>query len=169
MKRFDKKAISTMMKAESERRSSESFFSSKTDNENYFGSVKGNPLKVVGLENIPANGDIRSFNVVKFSDGHQMSTGKFFSAKGLLWPVGGNTQKLAYLASALENDINIEVTPEDVKVTPMKRNDGTYVGARGADGKTTVEKDEKKALQAVTYYFAEQELPKISLVDFSAE
>lgn len=168
-KYFNSKAIATMMKAENERRSSEAFFSSKEDNDNYFGHVKGQTLSIVGLENVPANGDIRSFNVIKFDDGHQMSTSKFFAARGLKWPVGGNALKLSYLASALESGTKISVVPADLKVTPMKRTDGTFVGARGEDGKTTTAKNEKDALKAVTYYFEEQNLPKVTLVDFNKE
>ena len=167
-KYFDKKGIALMQKTESDRRSSESFFSSK-EGDNFFGNVKGQALKVVGLEHIKANGEIGAFNVVKFDDGHQMSTSKFFSARGLKWPVGGNVAKLGYIASALETGVGIEVTPQDVTSTPMKRRDGTYVGERGADGKNAIlqEKDKAKALTAVTYYFEEQVLPNVELIDFN--
>ena len=165
-KYIDSKSFAAMVKAESERRSSESFFSSK-EGDNFFGNAKGQPLRVVGLEHVKANGDIRAFNVVKFDDGHQMSTTRFFSAKGLKWPVGGNVAKLGYVASALETGTDIEVTPQDVKVTPMQRRDNTYVGPRDPKtGKTTIAKDAKSALQAVTYYFEEQELPTVEMVDF---
>lgn len=166
-KYFNSKAIATMIKSENERRSSEAFFSSKEDNDNYFGSVTGQSLTIVGLENVPANGDIRAFNVVKFDDGHQMSTSKFFAARGLKWPVGGNALKLSYLASALERNTKISVVPASIKVTPMKRADGSFVGARGTDGNTTSTNDESKALKAVTYYFEEQNLPKVEMVDFT--
>lgn len=166
-KYISSKSYAAMAKAESERRSSESFFSSK-EGDNFFGDAKGSTLRVVGLEHVKANGDIRAFNVVKFDDGHQMSTTRFFSAKGLKWPVGGNVAKLGYIASALETGVGIEVTPQDVKVTPMKRRDGTFVGPRDAKtGKTTNAKDANSALQAVTYYFEEQELPAVEMVDFS--
>lgn len=165
-KYISSKSFGLMAKAESERRSSESFFSSK-GGDNFFGNAKGQALRVVGLEHVKANGEIGAFNVVKFDDGHQMSTSKFFSARGLKWPVGGNVAKLGYVASALETGVGIEVTPQDVKVTPMKRRDGTFVGPRDAKGQTTVAKDEKSALQAVTYYFEEQELPAVEMVDFS--
>lgn len=169
-KYFDKKGVALMVKTEADRRSSESFFSSK-EGDNFFGNAKGQPLRIVGLEHVKANGEVGAFNVIKFNDGHQMSTSKFFSAKGLRWPVGGNVAKLNYVASALENDTPIEVVPQDVKSTPMMRRDGTYVGQRGTDGKTTVlaEKDKAKALQAVTYYFEEQELPTISMVNWEEE
>lgn len=168
-KYFDKKGIALMQKAESDRRSSESFFSSK-EGDNFFGDAKGNSLRVVGLEHVKANGEVGAFNVIKFNDGHQMSTSKFFAAKGLRWPVGGNVAKLNYIASALENEIAVEVTPQDVKVTPMRRRDGTYVGPRDEKtGKTTTAKDEKTALQAVTYYFEEQELPAVKMVNWEEE
>ena len=169
-KYFDKKSITLMQKTESDRRSSESFFSSK-EGDNFFGNAKGSSLRVVGLEHVKANGEVGAFNVIKFNDGHQMSTSKFFSAKGLRWPVGGNVAKLNYVASALENDTVIEVVPQDVKSTPMMRRDGTYVGERGADGKNAIlqEKDKAKALQAVTYYFEEQELPNVSMVNWEEE
>ena len=168
-KYFSKRDISLMQKTENERRSSESFFSSK-EGDNFFGNVKGNALKVVGIEHVKANGSVGAFNVVKFNDGHQMSTSKFFAARGLQWPVGGNVAKLNYLASALENEIAIEVTPQDVKVTPMQRRDGTFVGPRDEKtGKTTTAKDAKSALQAVTYYFEQQELPAVEMVNWEEE
>lgn len=166
-KYINSKVYTVMVKTESERRSSESFFSSK-EGDNFFGNVKGQTLRIVGLEHVKANGSIGAFNVVKFDDGHQMSTSKFFSARGLKWPVGGNVGKLGYIASALERGIGIEVVPQEVTSTPMKRRDGSYVGPRDEKtGQTTVAKDEKSALQAVTYHFEEQDLPVIELVDFS--
>jgi hypothetical protein len=166
-KYISNKSFAAMAKAESERRSSESFFSSK-EGDNFFGNAKGNPLRIVGLEHVKANGEIGAFNVVKFDDGHQMSTSKFFAARGLKWPVGGNVAKLGYIASALETGTDIEVTPQEVKTAPMKRRDGTFVGPRDEKtGKNTTAKDEKTALQAVTYYFEEQELPAVEMVDFS--
>ena len=169
-KYFNNKVMSAMMKSEKESRSSEAFFSSKEENTNYFGSATGQTLTVVGLENVtPKDATIRAFNVVKFDDGHQMSTNKFFSARGLRWPVGGNLLKLQYLASALENGVKIEVTPQEVKSVPMKYNDGKFVGPRNDKGETTKITDESKALRAVTYYFEEQNLPKVDLVDFNKE
>lgn len=166
-KYISSKSFAAMAKTESERRSSESFFSSKEGN-NFFGNVKGQALRVVGLEHVKANGNIGAFNVVKFDDGHQMSTSKFFSARGLKWPVGGNVAKLGYIASALETGVGIEVVPQNVTVTPMTRRDGTFVGPRDEKtGKTTIAKDEKSALQAATYYFEEQELPDVEMIDFS--
>lgn len=161
------KSYAAMAKAESERRPSETFFSSK-EGDNFFGNSKGQTLRIVGLEHVKANGDVKAFNVIKFDDGHQMSTAKFFAAKGLKWPVGGNVNKLAYIASALENEVIIEVVPQEVTLAPMKRRDGTYVGPRDEKTqKTTVAKDEKSALQAVTYHFEEQEFKPIEMVDFS--
>ena len=173
-KYFDKKGIALMQKTESDRRSSESFFSSK-EGDNFFGNAKGSPLRVVGLEHVKASGEVGAFNVVKFDDGHQMSTSKFFAAKGLRWPVGGNVAKLNYLASALENEVSIEVTPQDVKVTPMRRRDGTYVGPRGANGKNEILNAGKDGavpagtLEAVSYYFEEQELPAVQMVNWEEE
>lgn len=167
-KYFSKQDYAAMARTESARRSSESFFSSK-EGDNYFKDAAGSPLKVVGLEHVKANGEIGAFNVIKFNDGHQMSTSKFFAAKGLRWPVGGNVAKLGYIASALETGVEIEVTPQDVIVTPMKRRDGTFVGPRDASGKTTTAKDEKSALQAVSYVFEEQELKPVGLVNFMEE
>lgn len=177
-KYFDKKSYAAMAKAESARRSSESFFSSK-EGDNYFGLVTGQPLKVVGLEPVPANGTIKAFNVVKFDDGHQMSTSRFFAAKGLRWPVGGNVGKLNYLLSSLENEVTIEVTPKEVTSAPMMRRDGTYVGDGGSVLQPVDIKDEKGkvtgkgapagALAAVTYHFEEQELPAVQMVNFEEE
>lgn len=159
-----------MSRTEQSRRSNEAFFSSKDDNENYFGKVKGEKLRVVGLEHIAANGGIAAFNVIKFNDGHQMSTGRFFSARGLRWPVGGNVGKLNYIASALETGKRIEVTPKEVTSTPMKFRDGTYVGPeKDSDGKNKPVNEAEKALQAITYYFEEQELPNIDLIDWGKE
>lgn len=173
---FDKKAYAAMVKSEASRRSSESFFSSK-EGDNYFGNVQGS-LKVVGVEPVPANGNIKAFNVVKFDDGHQMSTSRFFSAKGLRWPVGGNVAKLNYLCSALESGTEIEVQPKSVTSTPMMRRDGTYVG----DGGSVLQPVEKKeggkvvgteapagAIMAVTYSFEEQDLPAIQMINFMEE
>ena len=166
-KYIDSKSYAAMAKAESERRSSESFFSSK-EGDNFFGNVKGQVLRVVGLEHVKADEIKAAFNVVKFDDGHQMSTAKFFAAKGLKWPVGGNVNKLGYIASALETGVGIEVVPQDVTTTPMKRRDGTFVGPRDEKtGKTTIAKDAKSALLAVTYHFEEQDLPAVDMVDFS--
>lgn len=166
-KYISSKSYAAMAKAESERRSSESFFSSK-EGDNFFGNVKGQSLRIVGLEHVKANGSIGAFNVIKFDDGHQMSTSKFFAARGLKWPVGGNVAKLGYVASALETGVAIEVVPQEVTSTPMKRRDGTFVGPRDEKtGKTTTAKDEKSALQAVTYHFEEQELPAVEMVDFN--
>ena len=173
-KYFDKRGIALMQKTENDRRSSESFFSSK-EGDNFFGNAKDVTLRVVGLEHVKGNGEVGAFNVVKFNDGHQMSTSKFFSAKGLRWPVGGNVAKLNYLASALETEVAIEVTPSDVKVTPMRRRDGSYVGPKGADGKNatlTAGKDgavPAGALEAVTYIFEEQELPAVKMVNWEEE
>ena len=176
-KYFDKKAYSAMVKSESARRSSESFFSSK-EGDNYFGSVTGS-LKIVGIEPVGANGNIKAFNVVKFDDGHQMSTSRFFSAKGLRWPVGGNVAKLNYLCSALETGVEIEVQPKDVKSTPMMRRDGTYVGNGGSVLQPVEKKEGNKvvgteapagALMAVTYYFEEQDLPAVKkMINFMEE
>ena len=176
-KYFDKKAYAAMVKSESTRRSSESFFSSK-EGDNYFGNVTGS-LKVVGVEPVPANGNIKAFNVVKFDDGHQMSTSRFFSAKGLRWPVGGNVAKLNYLCSALESGTEIEVQPKQVTSTPMMRRDGTYVGDGGATLQPVDKKDEKGkvigkeapagALMAVTYHFEEQDLPAVQMINFMEE
>ena len=176
-KYFDKKGIALMQKTESDRRSSESFFSSK-EGDNFFGNAKGSPLRVVGLEHVKASGEVGAFNVVKFDDGHQMSTNKFFSAKGLRWPVGGNVAKLNYLCSALESGTEIEVQPKSVTSTPMMRRDGTYVG----DGGSVLQPVEKKeggkvvgteapagALMAVTYSFEEQDLPAIQMINFMEE
>lgn len=174
-KYFSNNDITKMSKVESSRRSSESFFSSKSDNDNYFDNVKGNTLRIVGLEHVPANGDIKAFNVVKFDDGHQMSTNKFFSAKGLKWPVGGNVAKLNYLASALETDTAIEVIPSKVTSVPMQRRDGTYVGDGGAVLQPVEKKEGNKvvgteapanAINAVTYHFEEQDLPKVELINW---
>lgn len=166
-KYISSKSYAAMVKTESERRSSESFFSSK-EGDNFFGNVKGQTLRIVGLEHVKANGSIGAFNVIKFDDGHQMSTSKFFAARGLKWPVGGNVAKLGYIASALENSVGIEVVPQEVTSAPMKRRDGTFVGPRDEKtGKTTNAKDANSALQAVTYHFEEQELPAVEMVDFS--
>ena len=175
-KYFSKKAYAAMVKSESARRSSESFFSSK-EGDNYFGNVTGT-LKVVGVEPVAAKGDIKAFNVVKFDDGHQMSTSRFFSAKGLRWPVGGNVAKLNYLCSALEAGTEIEVQPKQVTSTPMMRRDGTYVGNGGAVLKPIEKKEGNKvvgteapagALMAVTYHFEEQELPAVKMINFDEE
>ena len=181
-KYFNKETISLMQRTESNRRSSESFFSSKSDNDNFFGSSTGNSLKVVGVEHIKGSAGVGAFNVVKFDDGHQMSTSKFFAAKGLKWPVGGNVAKLNYLCSALETGVEVSVTPEKVESKPMQRKDGTYVGPKGSDGKTVVLqpielKDDKGkptgqfkapegALEAVTYYFVPMEMPEVELVSW---
>lgn len=171
-KYIDKKAYSAMVRTESSRRSSESFFSSKEDNDNYFGKVAGQTLRIVGVEPVAAQpkSNIGAYNVVKFDDGHQLSTNKFFSAKGLRWPVGGNVAKLNYICSALENNTTIEVTPIEVVSTPMKRRDGTFVGDGGAVLKAEKEgKIPVGAVMAVTYRFEDYDLPKVEMIDFTAE
>lgn len=166
---FSKSSIKKMIQSESESSSTESFFSSKSNNENYFNKFAGKPMKIVGLENVtPKDASIKPFNVVKFDCGMQLSTKRFFAARGLSWPVGGNANKLAYLASAIEAGESIEVTPTEVTTRPMTYADGSFVGPRDPKtGNVTKTTDEKKALLAVTYHFEEKELPAVEMIDWN--
>jgi len=150
-KYFDKKTLLTGRKVESQKRSNGSFFSSKSDNDEFFDKSAGNELRVVGVANIPADSerDVPSFNVVLFDDGHQLSTNRFFNAKGLKWPVGGNTAKWDYLNACLANDTKVTVTPQKVVVGEER------------DVTTGPRKGEK--FTPVTYYFEEQALPKTDM------
>ena len=148
-KYFDKKTLEAGRKAESTKRSNGTFFSSKEDNEEYFNNSNGVELRVVGVANIPADNGIPSFNVVLFDDGHQLSTSRFFNAKGLKWPVGGNTAKWDYLNACIANDTKVVVTPEKVVVGEER------------DITTGARKGEK--FTPITYYFEEKELPKTDL------
>lgn len=149
-KYFDKKTLVAGRKAEAAKRSNGTFFSSKSDNDEHFDKSAGQSLRIVGVANQPANGDIPSFNVVLFDDGHQLSTARFFNAKGLKWPVGGNTAKWDYLNACLANDTKVSVTPQKVVV--------------GEEREITAEGPRKgQKFTPVTYYFEEMELPKTDM------
>ena len=149
-KYFDKKTLVAGRKAEAAKRSNGTFFSSKSDNDEHFDRCAGSELRIVGVANQPANGDIPSFNVVLFDDGHQLSTSRFFNAKGLKWPVGGNTAKWDYLNACLANDTKVVVTPKKVVV--------------GEEREITAEGPRKgNKFTPVTFYFEEQELPKTDM------
>lgn len=150
-KYFDKKTLVAGRKAEAAKRSNGTFFSSKSDNDEHFDKSAGQSLRIVGVANQPANGDIPSFNVVLFDDGHQLSTARFFNAKGLKWPVGGNTAKWDYLNACLANDTKVSVTPQKVVV--------------GEERTITNENSPRKGekFTPVTYYFEEMELPKTDM------
>lgn len=126
-KYFDRKAWEAGRKAESNKRSNGTFFSSKEDSEEHFNKSAGNELTVVGLA--PVSGDkdngIDPYNVVLFDDGHQLSTSRFFNARGLKWPVGGNTAKWDYLTACIINGTKITCTPVEVLVGEERTtNDG---------------------------------------------
>jgi len=150
-KYFDKKTYEAGRKAEAAKRSNGTFFSSKSDNDEHFDKSAGQELRIVGVANQPASGDIPSFNVVLFDDGHQLSTARFFNAKGIKWPVGGNTNKWAYLNAAIANDTKIVVTPQKVVV--------------GEERTITNENSPRKGekFSPVTYYFEDVELPKTDM------
>lgn len=150
-KYFDKKTLFAGRKAESQKRSNGTFFSSKQDSDELFDKSAGNELRIVGVANIPSSGNVPTFNVVLFDDGHQLSTSRFFNAKGLKWPVGGNTAKWDYINACLANDTKVTVTPSKVVV--------------GAEREITNENSPRKGQKftPVTYYFEEQELPKTDM------
>ena len=148
-KYFDKKTLQAGRKAESAKRSNGTFFSSKSDNDEHFDKSAGQNLRIVGVANIPAAGEVPSFNVVLFDDGHQLSTSRFFNAKGLKWPVGGNTQKWDYLNACLANETKIVVTPQ--KVVVGEERDITNGPRKG------------EKFTPVSYYFEEMELPKTDM------
>ena len=148
-KYFDKKTLVAGRKAEAAKRSNGTFFSSKSDNDEFFDKAKDVELRIVGVANVPASDGIPTFNVVLFDDGHQLSTSRFFNAKGLKWPVGGNTAKWDYLNACLANDTKIVVTPDHVAVGEER---DITTGARAGEKFTPV-----------TYYFVEKELPKTDL------
>ena len=141
---FDKKTYETGRKAESQKRSNGVFFSSKSDNDEHFDKSAGKELRVVGVAHIPA-GDVPAFNVVIFDDGHQLSTSRFFNAKGLKWPVGGNAAKWDYVNACLFNNTKLTVTPQKVVVGEERT---VTSGARQGEKFTPV-----------SYYFEEQALP----------
>lgn len=139
------KVLNTILKNEQEKRGTGSvFFSSKEktdsgeDNEEFFNSYAGQKLRVVGMEpatftseevkdakgKVTEEARVQNYNVVIFDDGHQLSTSRFFTAKGLHWPVGGNVAKATYLAKAINSGVAIEVIPESVSVSGRKSRDG---------------------------------------------
>jgi hypothetical protein len=157
------------------------YFSSKSENDNFFGKegVKGTPIRVTDYVNIPKSEDsnINAHNVVIFDDGHQMSESRFFSAKGIKWPVGGKQGKCDYLIRALENDVRLTVVPESVSVDYIRYADGGYcvrVGEvtqnkKGEMKEITNDKGKKEtvmtppanAIQTATYTFAPVTFPEI--------
>lgn len=143
------------------------FFSSKEDNANYFNNSVGT-LKVVGLEPIKGNGDIKDFNVVMFDDGHQMSTSRFFSAKGIKFPVGGNVGKLTYLVSALEMGKELAVTPKSVTSSYIQNGSGQYY-VNGAWVSGEGKNIPAGAAKTSEYTFENVVFPKIDLIDMEAE
>lgn len=107
------------------------YFSSK-DGDNSFKAAAGTPLRIVDYINVPASkakdgATINAHNVVIFDDNHQMSEARFFAAKGIKWPVGGNAAKGEYLIKALEEDVTLTVVPKDVTTAPLKYADGKFV------------------------------------------
>ena len=133
--------------AESKKKSNGVFFSSKEDNDENFNKFTGEELRVVGVAHVGKNKDseIDAYNVVCFDDGHQLSTSRFFTARGLKWPVGGNTAKWDYLNACLANDTKISVTVDKVVVGEERTtNDG-------------------RKFNPVTYYFEPMELPKTDM------
>ena len=140
------------------------YFSSKEDNENYFGTLAGQKLNIVGVTPVE-NADDPSFNhnVVLFDDGHQLSTSRFFAAAGIKWPVGGNTGKINYLMQALEQGKTLSVIPESVKVSYIQKADGTYrVGENWvpADAKGKVPQG---AATSAKYTFKPVTFPKVEI------
>ena len=86
---------------------------------------------------------------MQFDSGLEMSTSRFFTAKGLRWPVGGNLGKLRYLASALEQGTAIEVVPEKVTVEKDREiKNGPRAG---------------QTFDLITYYFQSQKLPEVNI------
>ena len=150
-KYFDKKTLLAGRKAESRKNSNGTYFSSKQDNDEYFDRSAGVSLRVVGVAHQNANGDIPEFNVVLFDDGHQMSTSRFFNARGLKWPVGGNVAKWDYLNACLANETKIDVVPAKVIV--------------GEEREITNENSPRKGekFTPVTYVFEDKELPKTDM------
>ena len=145
-KYIDMKTLTAGRKAEAAKRSNGSFFSSKEENDECFNKYAGKELQIVGTANVPARDDIPSFNVVLFDDAHQLSTSRFFNAKGIKWPVGGNVAKWDYLNACIANGTKLVVTPEKVVV-------GEEREIAGSDRK----------FQPVTYYFQECALPKTDM------
>lgn len=157
------------------------YFSSKSENDNFFGKegVKGTPIRITDYVNIPKveGSNINAHNVVIFDDGHQMSESRFFSAKGIKWPVGGKQGKCDYLIRALENDVKLTVVPESVSVDYIRYADGGYcvrVGEvtqnkKGEMKEITNDKGKKEtvmtppanAIQTATYTFAPVTFPEI--------
>lgn len=140
------KTLNTILKNEQEKRGTGSvFFSSKEktdngeDNVEFFNSYAGSKLRVVGMEpatftseevkdakgKVTQEARTQNYNVVIFDDGHQMSTSRFFTAKGIHWPVGGNVAKATYIARAINSGTPLEVVPESVSVSQRKRRDGS--------------------------------------------
>lgn len=116
-----------------------SFFSSKEGNDNYFGSqeVVGQRLKVTGIQNVvPEEGStIKPFNVVIFDDGHQLSTSRLFSAKGIKWPVGGNVAKMNYLLDTLEEGKkDLICIPKSVESKPLEKDGKFYANGKWQEG-----------------------------------
>ena len=128
-KYFDRTSWETGRKNETAKRSNGVFFSSKDDSAEYFNNAANTPLTVVGLAPVAAQKEdkekgieaMNAYNVVLFDDGHQLSTSRFFNARGLKWPVGGNAAKWDYLTAALINGTKITVTPKEVLVGESRK------------------------------------------------
>jgi len=152
-----------------EKNVSGNYFSTKEDNENYFSNVE--QVRIVGVEPVAASNGINAHNRVLFDDGHMMSTSRLFSAKGLRWPVGGNQNKVEYLANALNQGIEMTLHPESVDTRHIQNREGKYYFGKKADGKDDwreLPKDETKheeflakAISTATYTFGEYTFPNL--------
>lgn len=149
-KYLNKEKLAAGRRNESRKKSAGNFFTSKAkdkngnDSEMFFEKFAGQEIAVVGTDVIPKNGEIDSYNVVCFDNGAVMSTSRFFTARGLRWPVGGNSAKWDYVNACIINETPLKVVPERVTV---------------AKGKTK----ENKEFEVATYHFQEVLLPKTEL------
>lgn len=149
---FNRSAWQVGRKAETSKKNSGNTFFSSKDGVDKFDNFSGQTLKIVGLQTVKGTDDVPDYNVVMFDDGHQLSTSRFFTAKGLKWPVGGNAAKYDYITACLVNGTVVEVTPDKVVIGEEQ----------------TIKNGDRKGqkFSPVTYYFEEKELPSTDMSIF---
>lgn len=163
-----REAILAVTRENRKRGTGAQYLSSKQDSEHFF--EKAGALTICDIKPVEGNveGTDRKWNVVLFSDNHQISATRLFDAKGLNWPVGGDEAKTNYLLDAIEAGKELTLTPKGIITTPMKYRDGKYVCRENGRtvGKEGVKKGNKieapeGAVMAVTYEFQPFSFPKL--------
>lgn len=170
MSKYNSEMRQQMLTIETEKKGTGNTYFSAKGGENDFSICKDRVLKVVDIQ--PVAGE-HPHNVVMFDDGHQMSTSRFFTAKGIKWPVGGNRGKLTYLVSALETGKELKVTPESCSSDYIRNAKNQYY-VRPENGEAswvdaTGDDAPENAVKADTYVFKPVSFPTVELVDMEAE